>query len=260
MMTTRKPLSEEIIAKMKEEVSRGKSRNQIAKELNLSYKQVWKHTRDFHSKRGLPQEIREKIRQEVLSGKSKRRVSIELGVSEYTVQYYTGDLCLTPFRRINVQDRKLEFMKDLLRDGYALASDKYGSQEYFKLKEHFPAISRIKTRGRVIYFLEGKEDVAAKVFLERMQRKIISYQELKQITKVFRADLPKREKHAFFLRNRQMNPFKKRGVQKGRSLREKGDSFSFFYIRRYWQSVVPKVGLEFWEVYHASPSMTVSKK
>jgi len=233
MMTTKNPLSEEIIAKIKEEVLNGKPRSQIAKELNLSYKQVWKRTRDIHSKRGLPQEIREKIRQEVLSGKSKRRVSIELGVSEKTVQYYTGDLCLTPFRKINVQDRKLEFMKDLLRDGYALASDKYGIQEYYKLKKHFPAISKVKMHGRVIFYLEGKEDIAARVFLEHMQKKIISFQELKQITKVFRTNLPKREKRAFLLRNRQRNPFKKQGVQKGRHLRENDDSFSFFYIRRY---------------------------
>jgi len=227
---------------MKEEVSSGKPRSQIAKELNLSYKQVWKQTRDIHSKRGLPQEIREKIRQEVLNGKSKRRVSIELGVSEKTVQYYTGDLCLTPFRKINVQDRKLELMKALLGDGYALASDKYGAQEYYKLKKHFPTISKVKMHGRVIFYLEGTENIAARVFLEHMQKKIISYQELKQITRVFRTDLPKREKHAFLLRNRQRTPFKKRGVQKGRSLREKDDSFSFFYIRRYWQGFCLIIG------------------
>jgi len=229
MMTRISPLSEDIISKMKGEVSRGKPRNQIAKELNLSYKQVWKQTRDIHSKRGLPQEIREKIRQGVLSGKSKRRVSIELGVSEKTVQYYTGDLCLTPFRKINVQDRKLELMKALLGDGYALASDKYGAQEYYKLKKHFPTISKVKMHGRVIFYLEGKEDIAARVFLEHMQKKIISYQELKQITKVFRTDLPKREKHTFLLRNRQRNPFKNGGFKK-RGLSEKKTILSHFFI------------------------------
>jgi hypothetical protein len=87
---------------------KGKSKSQVAREFNLPYKQVWRCTRNIPSKRGIPQELREKIHQEVLSGKSKRRVSIELGVSEKTAQYYTGDLWLTPFRKIQTPDRTLE--------------------------------------------------------------------------------------------------------------------------------------------------------
>jgi len=244
-MTKINPLSQEIITKIKKEVLSGKPRNQIAKELNLSYKQVWKQTRDSNSKRGLPQETREKIRQEVLSGKSKRRVSIELGVSEKTVQYYTGDLWLTPFRKMQTPDRTLELIKALLGDGYALASEKYGNKEYHKVKKHCPTVSKIKMNGKTIFFLEGKEEVAARVFLEHQQKKIISYHDLKDITRVFRVDLPKHEKQALLLRNRKRKLFKKQGVPNGRSLREKGDSFSFFYLRRYWSCLFGLSGLLF---------------
>lgn len=222
-----------ITRRIRKEVMNGKSKTQVAKEFNLSYKQVWKRTKNIKSKRGLPQELRDKIRQEVINGKSKRRVSIELGVSEKTIQYYTSDLLLTPFRKIQTPDRTLELMKALLTEGYALASDKYGTNEYNKLKQHCQTISKIKMNGRVIFFLQGKEEVAARVFLEQQQKKIISYHDLKNITKVFRVNLPKCEKKAFLLKNRQRKLFRKQGVPKGSSLRENDDSFSFFYIRRY---------------------------
>jgi len=222
-----------ITRKIRGEVLKGKSKSQVALEFHLSYKQVWKRTRDIKSKRGLPQELRDKIRSEVLSGKSKRRVSIELGISEKTVQYYTGDLLLTPFRKIQTPDKTLELVKALLTDGYALASDRYGANEYRKLKQHCHTISKINMNGKTIFFLKGKEEAAVQVFLEHQQKKIISYHELKQVTKVFRVDLSKREKKAFLLKNRQRKLFRKQGVQKGSSLREKDDSFSFFYIRKY---------------------------
>ncbi len=222
-----------ITRKIRTEVLKGKSKSQVAQEFHLSYKQVWKLTKGIKLKRGLPQELRDKIRSEVLSGKSKRRVSIEFGVSEKTVQYYTSDLLLTPFRKIQTPDRTLELVKALLTDGYALASDKYGTNEYNKLKQHCQSISKIKMNGRVIFFLQGKEEVATRVFLEHQQKKIISYHDLKDITKVFRVDLSKREKKAFLLKNRQRKLLKKQGVLKESSLRENDDSFSFFYIRKY---------------------------
>jgi hypothetical protein len=227
-----------ITRRVKTEVLGGKSRSQVAQEYNLSYKQVWKRTKDIKSKRGLPQELRDKIRSEVLSGKSKRRVSIELGVSEKTVQYYTSDLLLTPFRKIQTPDRTLELVKALLADGYALASDKYGSNEYRKLKQHCSTISKIKMNEKTIFFLKGKEEVAVRVFLEHQHKKIISYHDLKNITKVFRVNLPKCEKNAFLLKNQARKLFRKQGVPKRGSLRENDDSFSFFYIRKYWMLTV----------------------
>ena len=207
-----KRISEETLQKIREEIKNGKSKYRIAQELKIPYRYMLKHTKDIPVNRGIPQELRDKIRQEVLNGKSKRRVSIELGVSEKTVQYYTGDLWITPFRKINIQDRKLELMKDLLRDGYAFASQRYTTPDYIKLKTHFPKISKVKMYGRVIFFLEGKEDIAANVFLRNTHKKIISYQELKQVTKTFNVDLKQSEKKGFIGRNRQRIQRKKPSI------------------------------------------------
>ena len=101
------------------------------------------------------------------------------------------------------------------------------------LKKYFPTICRITIYGRPIFFLEGKEDVAVHAYLEKINKKIISYQELKQVTKVFGVDLNKQEKEAFLLKKRGKRRNKSHMVLKEDSLLKNDDSFSFFYLRRY---------------------------
>jgi hypothetical protein len=176
-------------------------------------------------------ELRKKIRDEVNSGKSKRQVAIQFAVSEKTVCYHTKDICITPFRKIRVQDRKLELLKDLLNGGYALASKKYGTPEYNELRKHFPTICKVKMYGRIIFFLEDKKHIATRAFLENSQRKIMSYQELKQVTKIFDTNLSIKEKRSFIGKFRSKKGYKNKS-SKGNSLLGNDDSLAFFYIRK----------------------------
>ncbi len=224
MMSENMPIK--IIKKIRKEVKDGKSKIQISKEFNIPYKIVLKCTKDNKSKRGIPLEVRKKIREEVKSGKSKRQAAIQFGVSEKTVCYHTRDICLRPFKNLRVQDKKLELMKDLLRDGYALASEKYHTPEYNEMKRHFPSICKIKMYDRVIFYLEDKKDIATRAFLDNSKRKIISYQELKQVTKVFDSNLNIKEKKQIIQDNRSKKLFQKE--------KNSNDSLAFFYIRRYF--------------------------
>jgi hypothetical protein len=83
-----------------------------------------------------------------------------------------------------------------------------------------------------IFYLEGHEDDAARASLGTVGKKIISYQELKEITNVFYANLTKQEKQAFLGRNRTNRVFRLTS-QKKDSLRENEDSLAYFYIWRY---------------------------
>ena len=192
---------------IREEVRKGKTKLKVSKELNISYKKVLKYTKDIKTKRGIPIELRSKIRKEVNSGISKRQVAIKYGVSETTVCYHTRDICLRPFKKLRIQDRKLELLKDLFKRGYAFSSRKYQTPEYNKLKEHFPEIYKVKMYGRVIFYLKDKKDVAIKAFLENSQRKIISFQELKQVSKVFDTKLDLKEKRQIIKDNRSKKLF-----------------------------------------------------
>jgi len=212
--------------KIRKEVKEGKSKLQVSKEFNIPYKKVLRLTSDIKTKRGISKELRNKIRQEVKGGRSKRQTALYFGVSENTVCYHTRDICLRPFKNLHVHDKKLELMKDLLRDGYALPSKKYHTPEYNELKRHFPSICKIKMYDRVIFYLEDKKDVATRAFLDNSKRKIISYQELKRVTKTFDSNLNIKEKRLIIEDNRSKKLFKKDKSNDG--------SLAFFYIRRYF--------------------------
>jgi len=70
------------------------------------------------------------------------------------------------------------------------------------LRKYFPTIRKVKIYNRHIFYLDGKKDVAVRAFLETVNKKIISYQELRQITKVFGTDISKKEKEAFLFKKR----------------------------------------------------------
>lgn len=200
-------MDEEIVDKIRSEVRNGKSKIQASRDFNISYKKVLKLTNDIRSNRGINPELVKNIRNEVKSGRSKRQTAIYFGVSEKTVCYHTKDVCLRPFKNLRVHDKKLELMKDLLRDGYALPSKKYHTPEYNELKRHFPSICKIKMYDRVIFYLEDKKDIATRAFLDNSKRKIISYQELKQVTKVFDSNLNIKEKRQIIHDNRSKKLF-----------------------------------------------------
>jgi len=228
MMPENMPIK--IIKKIRKEVKDGKSKLRVSKEFNIPYKKVLKLTKNIKTKRGISVELRKKIRQEVKIGISKRRVAIQFGVTEKTVSYHTHDICLRPFKNLKIHDKRLELMKDLLRDGYALPSKKYHTAEYNELKRHFPSICKVKMYDRVIFYLEDKKDVATRAFLDNSKRKIISYQELKRVTKTFDSNLNINEKRQIIQDNRSKKLF-----QKDKS---GDDSLAFFYIRKYFTHMI----------------------
>lgn len=88
-------------------------------------------------------------------------------------------------------------LQELDTKGYVICSPSYKGQKYSTLKKYFPTICKIKMCNKSILFFEDKADVAARAFLANMNKKIMSYQELKQVTKVFGVDLSIQEKNAF---------------------------------------------------------------
>jgi hypothetical protein len=222
-----------LIAEIRKEVKKGKTKLQVSREWGISYKKVRELTKDIKSiKGGISDSLRKKIREEVRNGKTKRQVAIQYKISDRTVYYHTRDMCSYPLRNMRIQDKKLELMKDLLRDGYALSSRKYSTVEYNKLKEFFPSICKAKMYNRVIFYLKDKKDAAARAFVENSERKIISYQELKQVTNVFNADLDIKEKRRIISRNKSEKLFKNQEKNCSSLLSDDG-SLAFFHIRMY---------------------------
>jgi len=173
------------------------------------------------------------ITRKIKSGKTKYQTAKELGLPKSTVYKIAKNLPSKNCGWPGIRGKTLDVLQEIVTKGYTFPPRGYVQQRYMVLKKYFPTICRITIYGRPIFFLEGKEDVAVRAYLEKINKKIISYQELKQVTKVFGVDLSKQEKEAFLLKKRGKRRTKNKGVLKEGSLLKNDDSFSFFYLRRY---------------------------
>jgi len=226
-----------------------------------------------------PKEIIQKIREEVLKGKTKYQVAKEMGINEPVVYSHTSDLPSVKLGEPCIKGKSLDLLKQLLDVGY-VASNQETCAILKKLRRHLPMIQRTQIDGHSIYYLSDKNKNALQAMITQKKSRILSYQELKSITKVFGVNLSRDEKQDYVrpIRNRSIpiirkkdggflsslkknqaklddfmagNDFlgknhgyqvlKNHGVSKQVSLRENDDSLAFFYIRRYCSSVVPKV-------------------
>jgi hypothetical protein len=173
------------------------------------------------------------ITRKIKSGKSKYQTARELNLHETTVYKIAKNLPSKPCGWPSIRGRTLEILQELITKGYYICFHEDPKKRFFQLKKSFPTLYRAKMNRMTIFYLEGHEDDAARAFLGTIGKKIISYQELKGITKVFHANLTKQEKQTFLLKNRQKKEAKNHRGQNQVSLLLEDDSFSFFYIRKY---------------------------
>ena len=141
------------------------------------------------SRKNLSIDFIEKIRHCVEKYNSKIDTANKLGLSYDIVLFYTRDIRIKSRKKdidySGVYGKSLDLLKELMQNGYAFSLKKYGLKEYVKLKKDFPQIRRTKMYGRMIYYLDDKSKIAANALLEVSKKKVMSYQELKQVTKVF---------------------------------------------------------------------------
>lgn len=147
----------------------------------------------------MPEEISEELINEiriyVTIYNSKIDVANKFGLSYDTVRFYTKDIRIKSRKKdidyLGIYGKSLDLLKELIHNGYVFASGKYRLKDYIKLKKYFPNIRRTKMHGKMIYYLDDKSIIAAKAFVEGLNKKVMSYQELKQIEKVFDNKLKK---------------------------------------------------------------------
>jgi hypothetical protein len=177
------------------------------------------------------------ITRKIKSGKSKYQTAQELNLRKDTVYTYAKNLPSKPCGWPGIRGGTLKLLQELLTKGYAIHSCSNLKQRYQILRKYFPKVCKVKMYGRNIFFIEDKKDVAARAFLENINKKIISYQELKQVTKVFNTNLSKTEKQTFLGRFKSKKSSKMQG-SKDNSLLKNDDSLAFFYIRNYCRIIL----------------------
>ena len=219
----------------------------------------------------LSKETWDKIREEIKSGKSKYRIASEYGISENTVYRKTQDLPGSQYGWPGIRGKTLKLLQEIMQNGYILSSKISAGQKYYVLRKYFPNINRINMYNKTVLYLDDTASVAARAFLSGMNRKVMSFQELKQITKTFGIELSTEEKYKFtgktrnrkspiirrknggflssyckdqrkiddfmdgngFLGKKVVKKSCKNRVSDGDVLLRNDDSLAFFYIRKY---------------------------
>ncbi len=144
----------------------------------------------------LSKETIQEIRDEVLKGKSKYRVAKEMGLTEFVVYSHTTDLPSINLREPCIKGKSLELLQRLMEEGYVHSNiDTYNTLR--RLRRYLPMIQRTQVEGKAIYYLSDKNKIALQAMMKTKHSKIISYQELKSITKVFGIDLDNGEKQSY---------------------------------------------------------------
>ena len=201
------PLPKEIIQKAREMVLYGQSKHSVAKELGVGTTTIYKYTKDIPSGkwfRHISEKTIQHIREEVIQGKSKYQVAKEMKVRFQRVYYYTRDLPNHVYPERGIQGKSLELLKELLDKGYVNSTDE-NSQRLRRLKKYLPMIKRAEVKRRSVYYLSDKNKVALQSMIQSKNSKIFSYQELSSMSKVFDIKLSKKEKSAYFLKNKDKN-------------------------------------------------------
>lgn len=81
----------EKIIKIRKEIRQGKTRRQLAREMDICLDTICKYSKHITFKK-IGKEFKEIIREEVSSGKTKRQVAKEFGIGYYTVRKITSDI------------------------------------------------------------------------------------------------------------------------------------------------------------------------
>lgn len=141
------------------------------------------------------------ITRKIKGGKTKHEIAEEMNLPHQTVYYWTKAYPSKNCGWPGIRGNTLDVLQEIIAKGYTISRG-FSRSQYGVLRKYFPTICKISIYNRNIYFLEGKEEVAVRAYLERMNKKIINYQVLKQVTDVFKVNLSKRDKDAFLSRNR----------------------------------------------------------
>lgn len=129
-----------------------------------------------------------------------------MDVSEHAIYRHTSDIPSINRQEPAIRGKKLELLTQLMNDGYIQASPKT-RKHLRKLRTLLPVIQYTQVNGKSMYYMDGKNKLALQSLMKTKRSRIISYQELKTISKAFGVDLDPVEKQKLVrLKREQSHP------------------------------------------------------
>ena len=140
------------------------------------------------------------IRREVISGKSKYRVAKEMNIEHHTIERHTKGLPSRHRSEPCIQGKSFDLLKQLLPTG-VISSNKETHDVMRTMRRHLPMIRYSRFNHKAVYYLDDKNKRALQSLLENDTSKIINYQELNQMLRVFNINTDVDGKKSFLGRN-----------------------------------------------------------
>lgn len=144
----------------------------------------------------LSKELIQKIREKVLQGKTKYCVAKEMGLNESVVRNHTRDLPSLKHGEPNIKGKAVDLLKQLLEVGYVHSTNE-NYQALQRLRRILPMIQLTRIDYKRVYYLNDKNKIALQAIIRLNKSRVISYQELKNVSKVFGVNLSREEKHDY---------------------------------------------------------------
>jgi len=188
-----KYLTFDIINRIRDEVLSGKSKRQVSKEVGISYRIVKNITKDIRRRRCYTSEDIKRIRELVRKTNNKAEVARRLGIPYDIVLKNTLDIKV---RNKTFGAKTWEILREIMEKGYVYLNNGKTTKVYM-LRKHFPSIQMARVKGKSIAFLPDKKEEAMRAMLQKFDKKVWSYQELRAVTKLFDSDLKKEGKRRF---------------------------------------------------------------
>ena len=160
-----------------------------------------------------PTEIIKKIRLEVLSGKTKYQVAKEMNLEYKLVYTHTADLPSYKIGEPHIRGKTLDLLKQMLKDGFVYSNQKT-HYHLRRLKKFFPMVQRAQMDGKSVYYLNDKNKIALQAMIKDSRARVLSYQDLAKMSRIFDINLSNDEKSRFLGKTRPSNRRKRRKSKK----------------------------------------------
>ena len=89
----------------------------MAKDIDITFRTVWNHTRDIRAQKVIPKKLKDKIREEIKNGKSKYQTAKEYNLPTTTVFKIAKDLLSAPSGWPEVREKILDLLQEIVSEG-----------------------------------------------------------------------------------------------------------------------------------------------
>jgi len=180
----------EVIQNIRKGVNEGKTKLQISKELGINYGIVRKYAKDTKRRRVYTAQDIQRMRELVKETNNKAEVARQMNIPYDTVLKYTLDIKV---KNKTFGEKTWNLLREIMEKGYVHLNNGKTTKIYM-LRKHFPSIQMARVKGKSIAFLPDRKEEAMRAMLQKFDKKVWSYYEVKQVTKLFDADLKREEK------------------------------------------------------------------